>query len=385
MDGSAPLTVALEIIRGQVLTGFGLIQGDVYAIYNTLLLVSGLLAIFAWFFEGRPKAAIGFMAKFVSFVILASILQNFRLIIETIYGAAVELGLKAGGSSLAPGDFFDPGAIALAGLTAVKPLREHVRSLLGWYDWLPNAPEIVFYLAIMLIMIACFVVIALQVFLTVLEFLVLSLACFIVGPWAVLNRTAFVAERAMGYVVATAVKLLVLAIIFAVSEAILMGFRWSEEPAIDEALGIFALTLAICLIAWRGPHMAAGMINGGPVFNAGDALSSLVSAARIVGGVGAAAVGAAKPALKAGAAGIRAGLHAMGGEGRGGGAQGLGYGPADSTGTGGGNGGVGAGSPSRGLTTLGVEAGAAERYARGLSGWRAALEPPTIETSYERV
>jgi hypothetical protein len=38
------------------------------------------------------------------------------------------------------------------------------------------------------------------------------------------------------------------------------------------------------------------------------------------------------------------------------------------------------------LTTVGgVEAGAAERYARGLSGWRAALDPPTIEASYERV
>src|SRR3546814_20986174 len=63
------------------------------------------------------------------------------------------------------------------------------------------------------IVVLAFFVLAVQVFVTILEFKLVPLAGFVLLPFAFFGRTAFVAERVLGPIVSSGIKLLVLAVL----------------------------------------------------------------------------------------------------------------------------------------------------------------------------
>jgi hypothetical protein len=63
------------------------------------------------------------------------------------------------------------------------------------------------------IVLIAFFVLAIQLFITLIEFKLTTLAGFVLVPFALWNKTAFLAEKVLGNVVASGVKVLVLAVI----------------------------------------------------------------------------------------------------------------------------------------------------------------------------
>jgi type IV secretion system protein TrbL len=60
---------------------------------------------------------------------------------------------------------------------------------------------------------SCFFVLAVQLFITLIEFKLTTLAGFVLVPFALWNKTAFLAEKVLGNVVSSGIKVLVLAVI----------------------------------------------------------------------------------------------------------------------------------------------------------------------------
>ena len=56
-------------------------------------------------------------------------------------------------------------------------------------------------------------ILAIQVFITLIEFKLVTLAGFVLLPFAFFARTAFMAERVLGHIVSSGIKVLVLAVI----------------------------------------------------------------------------------------------------------------------------------------------------------------------------
>src|SRR3546814_13150157 len=63
------------------------------------------------------------------------------------------------------------------------------------------------------LVIIAFFILSVQMFVTIIEFKLTSLAGFILVPFALWNRTSFLAERVLGNVVSSGVKVMVLAVI----------------------------------------------------------------------------------------------------------------------------------------------------------------------------
>src|SRR3954468_12554534 len=103
------LTFALNQIEAAVLTGFGLIRGDVAHIYNTLIGLSLALTLTFWMLDGRQFAHIRLVGQFVLFAVVGWILRNFERITDAVFDTTIGTGLKAGGSSMSAADFQDPG------------------------------------------------------------------------------------------------------------------------------------------------------------------------------------------------------------------------------------------------------------------------------------
>ncbi len=132
---------------------------------------------------------------------------------------------------------------------------------------------------------------AIQLFVSLIEFKLTTLAGFVLVPFGLFGRTAFLAEKVLGNVVSSGVKVLVLAVIVGIGSQIFGQFPsgFNNPPTVDDALTLILAALAMLGLSIFGPGIANGLIAGGPQLGAGAA----VGAGLAVAGAGAAALGLA--------------------------------------------------------------------------------------------
>src|SRR5262245_53281621 len=96
-------------------TGFGLIQGDVSAVLNALIVISIVLAGAQWALMGEaPMAPFFRKVLFVGF--FAFLVNNWDHLATVINQSGAMLGLKAGGGSMTMADLHNPGRVAQIGV-----------------------------------------------------------------------------------------------------------------------------------------------------------------------------------------------------------------------------------------------------------------------------
>lgn len=141
-------------------------------------------------------------------------------------------------------------------------------------------------LFIALILSGCFVWMAIHAVVTYIEFFVISIMAIVLLPFGMLNKTAFLAEKALGAVPSAGVKLCVLQIVLTVSAKVLNNLVIDITTNNVNSYMTVVVVCAICtIINARAPEMAAGLLSGSPSLSAGaaagvtgSATSSAVSA-----------------------------------------------------------------------------------------------------------
>lgn len=246
--------------------------------------------------------------------VFALILNSFSTLADIIFHSFTGLGLTAGGGSLTADDLLRPGRLAGTGFEAAWPLLDQAKELVGPIAFFDNFVEILVLVIAWIVVIAAFFILAVQMFVTILEFKLTSLAGFVLVPFALWNRTAFLAERVLGNVVSSGIKVMVLAVIVGIGSNFFAEFTsalTSDEVTIERAVVLICASLTLFGLAIFGPGIASGLVSGAPQLGAGSAITSTAVAAGgiVMGGVGVAA--AARGVAGAGLGAIRAGT-AMG-------------------------------------------------------------------------
>ena len=140
-----------------------------------------------------------------------------------------------------------------------------------------------------------FFILAIQLFVTLIEFKLTTLAGFILIPFGLFGKTAFLAERVLGNVVSSGVKVLVLAVIVGVGSTLFAQFTQSApgaQPTVDDAMALVLAALSLLGLGIFGPGVANGIVSGGPQLGAG----AVVGTGLTVGGAVLAGAGAARMA-----------------------------------------------------------------------------------------
>ncbi|MCE4517962.1 type IV secretion system protein [Xanthomonas hortorum pv. vitians] len=134
---------------------------------------------------------------------------------------------------------------------------------------------------------------ALTCLLTQVEFALVAVLGLILVPWGISNHTAFLAEKAIGAVIAQGVKLMVLSFIIAVYGPVLNTFALSPAPPLMVTWLLAGSAIVMAIIAVHAPAVAGGLLSGSPSLTAGSAAGVAIGAgaAAIGAGVGAAALG----------------------------------------------------------------------------------------------
>jgi len=297
----------LDVFSRYIDSGFGLMGGEVGFLTATLVAIDMTLAGLFWAMSnasgGGGDDVIGKLVKKVLYVgAFAFILNNFNSLSGIVFRSFAGLGLVASGSSMTQGQLLQPGRLARVGVEAGAPIMKQISDLTGFPEVFANLDVITVVFLAWLVLIVSFFVLAVQLFVTLIEFKLTTLAGFVLVPFALWNKTAFLAERVLGNVVSSGIKVLVLAVIVGIGTGLFAEFTVppGTEPSIDHALVIMLAALAMLGLGIFGPGIATGLVSGAPQLGAGAAAGTALGAAGLAVAGGAAVAGAGS-AVAAGA------------------------------------------------------------------------------------
>jgi len=152
-----------------------------------------------------------------------------------------------------------------------------------------------------------------QLFITILEFKLTTLAGFVLVPFALWNKTSFLAERVLGNVISSGIKVMVLAVIVGIGSSFFGEFITAlrgQQPNIGQAMSLVLAALSLFGLGIFGPAIASGLVSGAPQLGAGAAIGTAGAAAGAALLAGGAVMGGARllgAASSGGIAAIRAG------------------------------------------------------------------------------
>lgn len=309
MDDLSVIDSFMAAFSHAIDTGFGLLSGDVASLTTILIGIDIALAGLFWSMDGEANILSRLIRKILYVGLFAFFLNNFSSLADIVYRSFAELGLHASANALTADDLLKPGKLAGIGYQAAWPLLKQVSALMGFTSFFDNFLTIAVLLIAWLIVIIAFFILAVQIFITVLEFKLTALAGFVLVPFALWGKTAFLAERVLGNVIASGVKVMVLAVIVGIGSGFFDQFITAlqgQEPNIGQAMSLVLAALALFGLGIFGPGIAAGLVSGAPQLGAGAAVGTLGAAAGAAMLVGGAALGGAGMLRAAGSAGLSA-------------------------------------------------------------------------------
>ena len=346
MGGTGVIDRFLEVFTSYIDSGFGLLGNEIAFLSSTLVAIDITLAGLFWALAPGEDVIARLIRKTLYVGFFAFLIGNFNNLAKVVFNSFAGLGLKAAGSALSADQFLQPGRLAQIGIDAGKPILQAASQLLGFVSFFENFIQIFVLLIAWLVVLVAFFILAVQLFITLIEFKLTTLAGFVLVPFGLFNKTAFLAERVLGNVIASGVKVLVLAVILGIGTTLFGQFTQGfggTQPTLDDAMALVLAALALLGLGIFGPGIATGLAAGAPQLGAGAAVGTALAA----GGLGV-----------AGAMGVRAGAGALTGAVRGAASLGGGTTAARS---------VGATSASAGATTSSsTHAGSAPEWAQRL-------------------
>ncbi len=271
------------------------------ALSLTSILASIEIALFGlwWALSGSDIAATAFrkilLIGFIMFVI-----TNYADLIPQVSEGFTYTAERAAGARAA--SINDPSAIIDAAFTATLPAMELGRKL----KW--SLRSLIDGLIILICVLGIFLAycsLAFQIFITRIEFGLVSTLGLILIPFGVLKPTAFLAEKTFGAILGFGVKLMVLAFILAITWPTLSKWALPANPDWGQLLCMLAATLAIAVLSFHAPSVVSGMLWGTPSLSSGHVMSSAQAMTRPLSmAVGAIAATGAAGAVLGGIKGV---------------------------------------------------------------------------------
>lgn len=314
MNGVAVIDQFLNVFTTYIDSGFGLLKPEIAFLSAVLIGIDMTLAGLFWALGGE-EVVIRLVKKTLYVGFFAFLITNWKTLSTVVFNSFAGLGLQGAGASLGFQDFLQPGRLAQVGVQAGWPILQAVGGLMGFTSFFENFVQIFILLFAWVIVIAAFFVLAIQLFITLIEFKLTTLAGFVLVPFGLWGKSAFLAERVLGFVITCGIKVLVLAVIVGIGTTLFSQFTSAipgggQQPSIQDALAIVLAATAMLGLGIFGPAIASGLVSGAPQLGAGAALGTagaVVGGAMLAGGAAGAALGLGRAGFAGGMSAIRAG------------------------------------------------------------------------------
>jgi type IV secretion system protein TrbL len=294
------LTNILSTFTGVFSSGFGLLTPKANTLLGLLAAIEIAVAGLFWALKGQDFTA-AFIKKLLHIGFFVFLVANWSAITVDVAKSFVTAGSTAAGGTTVKIE--DPSWIIDQGLMVSTPISDKLDQMSTTSNpmsVLSNLGQMIQYGIALIIILVAFFVIAIQCFVTYIEFYIVAVLGLILIPFGVNKHTAFLAEKALGAVISISVKLMVLAFILSVVHPVLLSLSLSTDPSLKSAYEMMLTAMAVAVLAVHAPALAGGLLSGSPSLNAGSAAGVAIGAAAGFAGVGIAGI-ASKSAAASGA------------------------------------------------------------------------------------
>ena len=297
MGGTGVIDGFLGTFTQYIDSGFGLVQGDVRWLAGVLIGIDITLAGLFWALAPDEDVLARLIKKTLYIGVFAFIIGNYNNLAQhhlQFFLRPRHRGGRRHDERLAA--FCSPASSPRLASMPASPILTSISGMMGFTSVFANLVQIIILLVAWMIVVISFFIMAIQLFVSLIEFKLTTLAGFVLVPFGLFGRTAFLAEKVLGNVVSSGVKILVLAVIVGIGSTIFGQFTngFNNPPTISDALTLILASLALLGLSIYGPGIANGLIAGGPQLGAGAAVGT---------GLAVAGFGAAGAGLMAGGAG----------------------------------------------------------------------------------
>jgi len=230
-----------------------------------------------------------------------SLIKNSFIMAGSVIGSGGGMGLMQ-----------HPSVIVAKGITTLEPILKFEKNFTGMSDVLSNLPMLLAGVIAYVFGCISYVILGVQVVLTYVEFYLVCALLTVFVPFGVTKWTSFLAEKAIGGVIAYGVKLMVMSCLVAIMPDVLNSYAplmaMNPDNALTVMVALVAVSVLLAFLAWQAPALAASVMTGGPSLTAGSAAGFGAGVALVAAGATmAAAKGVSAVAGMAGAGGSSAG------------------------------------------------------------------------------
>jgi type IV secretion system protein TrbL len=226
-----------------------------------------------------------------------SLIKNSFIMAGSVIGSGGGMGLMQ-----------HPSVIVAQGITTLEPILKFEKNFTGMSDVLSNLPMLLAGVIAYVFGCISYVILGVQVVLTYVEFYLVCALLTVFVPFGVTKWTSFLAEKAIGGVIAYGVKLMVMSCLVAIMPDVLNSYAplmtMNPDNALTVMVALVAVSVLLAFLAWQAPALVASVMTGGPSLTAGSAAGF---------GAGIALVGAGATLAAAKGASAVAGMAKSGG------------------------------------------------------------------------
>lgn len=269
-------------------SGFGLLGPDIAFLTSILVTIDIILAGLFWALMEEANVPAQLIRKVLYVGFFALLLNNFSGLADIVFQSFAGLGLRASNASFGADQLLRPGFVAANGFEAARPLLQEAGELVGFTSFFSNFVTIVVLLLAWLIVLLAFFILSVQLFITIIEFKLTTLVGFVLVPFALFGKTAFLAERVLGGVITAGIKLMVLAVVVGIGSGIFGELTiTTDDISLEQAASITLAAIAVFGLSIFIPSIAAGLISGAPQLGAGSAAGTVagLTASGVAGGL----------------------------------------------------------------------------------------------------
>ena len=276
------LTNLLNTFISVFTLGYGRILPDAQSLLSKFATMEIVLTAIWWGFDDGLKVEVELIKKIMQICFFIWVISNYQWFTQIIIKGFIATGDKAGGSTNSL--LMNPSLIIDFGFATANPIFDHIHN----YSIIAvnKIPDIIISGLSGLLILLAYYAIAIIVFITYLEFYIISVLGLILVPFGVFKHTAFISEKVFGAVIAYGIRLMVLAFILSVIEPVLTKNTLGNDPSFQQIWTVFLTALTIAGLSWHAPGVASGLMAGAPSLGLGTVLGTGLATAAGLAGIG---------------------------------------------------------------------------------------------------
>ena len=305
------LTNVLNFFEAQFIEGRAALLSDTISIMHLMMLLEVVFAGLYWVL-GSSADIRAIARKILVIGFFYWTITQYGDLLKWIVDGFLYAGQKAGsGSSVDFATLKDPAKVFMRGMELSKPASSKLLADIdSSYFGIPSVDAVMLMICI-LITVFSFAVMAIQVFITYLEYLLIATAGFILIPFGIFKPTAFLAERVFGAIISFGIKLMILALIIGVSDKFLQTVILPDTVKWQQAIELSVIALALAFLTLHAPAVAQSLLTGSPHLSLGT-IAATTAGAGFIGAKAASSVGSAASGFKSSTLAAAGALHGGG-------------------------------------------------------------------------